>query len=287
MYRLFAAKGSLRQIIKSSLPLSIYTMPFKLSNQLSGYAGSVTKVMLSGKTYDLQTTITTLQRQIIKPNKNALFIWTTPTTRSNATHGDGIYPGHNFSLVTDEIGNTVCSMSKRPNTKIVLADRERIPDSRFKNQSKKVTLYAPRYTSFEEEIAQWAQRGLVVANYPLFVHIIPFAATLGLDVATYKEHVENIKRMSEPYSLCSFLKPYSDHYVPAGNCNKATEQSIFGMSSLSTHDSYCQEAAKNMVLRYIKLKSDSYLNTADTLGLTHGIESPNIPEDLYRASFTC
>lgn len=289
MGRFFGRNGILshqsKTMVTSSGVLPMCTQPFKLSDKLH-HEGKLVKVFVSKDSEEQQTTWETLQKEIIQPNKNSLFIWTTPTTRFISQHGEHIYPGHNFSSVTDETGKTVCTMSKRPDIKTVLGERKRVPDSRLNNQPMTTRLFSPRYTTVEEEIELWLKRACLVREYPLFVHIIPLVSELELDIASYKDHVDYLMQLKEAYTLFSFIHPYGDHYIPAGNCNSATEQSIFGLGPVSVHDLSCQEAAMNIVSRILKSRPD-YLETAKALGLTKGIESPTIPEDFYRSAFTC
>ncbi|PJE13939.1 hypothetical protein [Legionella sp.] len=270
--------------------ISISARSFKLTEQVSEQPpenthGQLVKVNSSSDT-KLESVLEILQTSIIQKNKNSLFIWTTPTTRLNSNYEDSIYPGHTFSSVTDEQGKTVCFISKRPNTTTVLGEHQRVPDTRFKNQSGKTRLFTPRFSTIQEELEQWYKRSVAVQEYPLFVHIIPFHDKLGLDVETYKSNVNYLLGSQEPYTLFSFLHPSGNRYIRAANCNSATEQSIFGLNSTSVQDLSCQDAAMKIVMRLIKSKY-SYITAAEYLGLSKEIEPSTIPEDLYYASFTC
>ncbi|KTD35927.1 hypothetical protein Lnau_0911 [Legionella nautarum] len=264
---------------------------FKLTEQSSEPSsektcGQLIKINSNTKDTNLETVLEVLQTTIIGKNKNSLFIWTTPTTRLTSSYEDSIYPGHNFTSVTNEQGETVSFISKRPNTTNVLGEHKRVPDARFKNQSGKTKLFTPRFATIKEELEQWHKRSLVVDDYPLFVHIIPFHDKLDLDLETYKSNVNYLLGSQEPYTLFSFLHPSGNRYIRAANCNTTTEQSIFGLHSTSVQDLACQDAAMKLVMRLIKSKY-SYLSAAENLGLTKEIEPSTIPEDLYYASFTC
>lgn len=265
--------------------LSIHSTSFQLSDS-TRHSGKLVKVLVSQRK-EPESVLPILQREIIETNKNNLFIWTMPTTRLNGQDEDGIYPGHNFSSATDESGLTVCTMSKRPDTKIVLGERTRIPDSRFKKQLKTIRLFSPVYTSVEEELEIWLKRALVVDEYPLFVHIIPFNEHLELNLEDYVRYVEYLKDMEEPYSLHSFKHPFSEHYVQGGNCNSATEQSIFGVGRASLADFSCQEAAINIVSRMKKQEACDYMEVAKRFGLTKGIESPTFSKEVFSPGFSC
>ncbi|MFV0820921.1 hypothetical protein [Legionella micdadei] len=247
--------------------------------------GQLLRVNLAGKTASPKAKLE-IEQEIIKKNKNSLLIWTTPTQRLKSDYDDCIYPGHNFSSVTDDNGETACSMSKRPDTTSMIGERKRIPDPRFKNQCRTTRLFSPRYPSVQEELIQWLKRAAAAPEYPLFVHVLPLHPPLEVNLASYRSNVELLRSLQEPYSLFSFLHPCGDRYIRAGNCNAATEQSIFGANSASIQDLSCQEAAMKIVTRLLKTQHD-YLNAADDLGLTQGIEPSTISEDLYQSSFTC
>lgn len=271
--------------------ISMCTKQFKLTEQASESSpektyGQLVKINASNKDTSIESVLEVLQTTIIEKNKNSLFIWTTPTTRLTSSYDDSIYPGHNFTSGTNEQGETVCFISKRPNTTTILGEHTRIPDTRFKNQSGKTKLFTPRFATIKEELEQWHKRSLVVEDYPLFVHVIPFHDKLGLDLETYKSNVNYLLGSQEPYTLYSFLHPSGNRYIRAANCNTTTEQSIFGLNSTSVQDLACQDAVMKLVMRLTNSKY-TYLSAAENLGLTKEIEPSNIPEDLYYASFTC
>lgn len=252
------------------------------------FSGKLIKILVSEADEKPETVVNYLRKKIVKENPNSLFVWTTPTSRLNGQHGEFIYPGHNFSSITDKEGETVSFLSKRPDTKAVLGERRRIPDNRFTNSNLTTKLFRPHFTTVEEEIEKWVNRALLVPAYPLYVHVIPLVNGVELDIDTYKDNVKQIMEMEEPYTLYSWAHPNADHYIPASNCNSATEQSIFGPGAVSVHDLYCQEAAMKIVSRFLKLnKQSGYLHYSELLGLANGIEPSTIPEERYRCAFTC
>lgn len=268
----------------SSRTVSTYTKKFHLADEIQP-RGSLIKVILSDSTKEPSSILDFLKNAVVRKNPNSLFIWTTPTHRMNSQHDELVYPGHNFSSTTDKDGETACFLSKRPDTNAVLGERRRIVDLRFTKQNRMTTLFRPYFSSVEEEIEKWVKRASAIPDYPLYIHVIPLE-TLDLDINTYKENVDYLIEMEEPYTLFSTRHPFSDHYIRASNCNSATEQAIFGVVPPSVHDMSCQEAAMEIVTRLLKKPSDYLQHSAD-LGLTKGIESPTIVEDLYRAGFSC
>ncbi|KTD31453.1 MULTISPECIES: hypothetical protein [Legionella] len=279
-----ALNRSSQPVIYTLDALSIKIRQFKMSAELP-HLGKLLKINVTTQSAQSKT-ILEVADQISKNNKNSLLIWTTPTLRLKSEYDDCIYPGHNFSSVIDERGEIACSMSKRPDTTSMIGERNCVPDPRFKNQERTTRLFSPCYPSVQEEILQWFKRASAVPEYPLFIHAIPILSCLGLSITSYRDNVENLRGLQEPYTLFSFVHPCGDRYIRAGNCNAATEKSIFGVNSGSVQDLSCQEAAMKLVTRLLK-QPHEYLHAAEDLGLTQGIEPSSIPEDLYHSSFTC
>lgn len=244
-------------------------------------SGKIVKVLISGTS----DPVSTICKSLIAPHKNSLFIGTTPTTRLKSTFMNGLYPGHNFSFITDGNGAIACSMSKRPDTSQVVSQQKRVPDPRFKDQTLDLRVFLPRFASVEEDLKKWAEKAKSFPKYPLFFHIIPLVPGLRIDAKIYRQNVEYLLTEKANYSLHSSLHQFYDQYIPANNCNSATEQAIFGPGTRSVQDMFCQEAAITMVSKFAD-KELEYLRISDSLGLMQGIEKSEIPEDNYRALFT-
>ncbi|HHF7345149.1 TPA: hypothetical protein ACPSKE_001021 [Legionella feeleii] len=270
---------------------SLYTLPHRtFSTRIGEFSlattpkqtGKIVKILFSGNSNPLST----LSKSLIEPHKNSLFIGTTPTTTSlTSTFGKSVYPGHNFSFITDENGAIACSMSKRPDTNRVVSKQKRIPDPRFKDLPLDLRVFLPQFTSVEEDLKKWFERAKSLPHYPLFFHIIPLVPGLSINAKTYRENVEYLLAEKANYTLHSTLHPLYDRYIPASNCNSATEQAIFGPHTRSVQDMFCQEAVMEMVSKLVEDK-EKYLQTSDSLGLTQGIEKSEITEENYRALFT-
>lgn len=273
-------------VTASKRSLSTYTKEFELAHE-SGQTGKLVKIVLSDQGQNTKAVWNSLQIDLMKSNPNSLFIWTMPTTRSTGQYHEFFYPGHNFTSATNDTGDTVCSMSKRPNTKMILGERKCAPDHRFKTQNNSVRQFQPRFTSVEEEIDVWLNRASSAKDYPLFVHIIPMDYLSDLDLETYKDNVDYLIAKEESYTLRSSVHPFiDDYFLPASNCNSASAESIFGKPLVSVHDLFCQEAAMKIVARFINNPVD-YMQHTESMGLTQGIEPTASKEDDYRCSFTC
>lgn len=279
----FIARRSAGSSSVSSRGISTVTKTFQISDELQP-KGILRKFLYSDRSQEVSSVLQLLKNDI-KDNPESLFIWTTPTTRLNSQHGELVYPGHTFSSVTNNASEVTCTLSKRPDTTVVLGERRRIADPRFKQQALTTKLFQPFFSSIEEEIEIWVKRASLIPDYPLYVHIIPLIE-LQLDISTYENNVSYIVEKKEPYTLYSTVHPFADYYIPASNCNSDTELAIFGAIPPSVHDMTCQEAAMTIVSRLIKAKMD-YINKAQYLGLTAGIESPSIPKEFYQPGFTC
>lgn len=278
---------------KSSKPIhrknyksfSTNVVPFVLkdSNQSEGVIIKVSSEKSSESSVELKQQL----HHFIEVNPGSLFILTTPTIKLNTVYGDIPNPGHNFAFITDLAGSIKTCVSKRPQTGEILAERKRAPDERFQEHySPVVRIYNSRFTTYEEEIENWAARAVKVSDFPLYMHVIPLQPELGVNKEVFDKNVKQIIASDNFYSLHSTVHPNGDHFIPASNCNGAVYNSIFGNHDNLIQDMFCQEAVMKMMKPFVKNWS-SYEKSAATLGLTKGIETSPIQEDNYRASFTC
>ncbi|MDP1604696.1 MAG: hypothetical protein Q8M03_15695 [Legionella sp.] len=265
-------------------PMTTMVRDFQLAH--SKHHGKIVKILLSERYKNTSDMWQYLRENIIKSHPHSLFVWTAPTSRSKGQHGDFIHPGHNFSSVTDETGEIVSFMSKTPDSTSVLRELKRVPDKRFENLPQTMGVFKPLFTSVRTEFAKWSKRASLVQGYPLYVHILPLIGGREA-LKRFENNVIEIVEIAEPYRLLGSMHPDWDQYIPASNCNSAVGQSIFGKEDCpAVHDLSCQEAAMQMVLKFVKNSAD-YIEQSNALGLTTGIEPPTISEDLYRALFTC
>lgn len=214
--------------------------------------------------------------EILASYPNSLVIATEPTTRSSSIDGytKTFNPGHNFSLITDDKGNIDSCLSKRPNTKLVMGQRQRIFDARFIKLAPIIKIFAPLFTSWQEEINHWATKGSIHKKSALYLHIFPLHGSVSS--ARYKTNVADIKDTAVPYSLHGTITPWGD-YIGASNCNDATIKSI-SLIKNGIEQMFCQDAAKEMALSFIAEEQDkvAYIEMATQLGLLQGIEIPAI-----------
>lgn len=218
----------------------------------------------------------------IQTHANNMFICTTRTQRLTGAYGDSLYAGHNFVFITDEKGKISSCLSKRA-TKNVLAHRKRIPDNRFKdNYSPIIPIFAPVYTSFDEEIDIWVDRA-TKTDYPLFIHRQPITAEYG---KKFQSNIENFLMLDREYALHSTFHPSLDRIIPASNCNPAFYKAIFGESNFEIQELFTQHAVFDTIKNLVA-NEEEYSFQAKMLGLTFGIEYPNQDAVSFLDSFTC
>ncbi|WED43469.1 hypothetical protein [Legionella cardiaca] len=278
-----ATTHSARHVEKSFLNLQ---KEFSLRNNLQ-VNGKLVKILLLDKHQPLDISRTKLYQDIILPNKNCLFLGTTPTVNfkkdSKDTYLQSIYPGHNFSFITDEEGEVFSSISKRPDTNKPLGFQKRIDDQRLEGMPSQIRLYAPRYTTVQEDLLKWLERAFVVSSYPLYLHIFPLIG-LGIDVGEYQRNVKTLLETKTPYSLCSWVHPDSaSRIIRASNCNSDVQKAIFGIDIHEVQDMFCQEAAIKMASEFAT--AQEYGLAVDALGLNHGIEKSLLSSESYLPPF--
>lgn len=286
MGKLFSSppKFNFEQKTSSKNTLSFFHKQFALSVDKKKL-GNIVKILLSNKENSLATIQEEIFKTLITPNKNCLFIGTTPTVRYSKDFLMSIYPGHNFSFMTDSSGQVSVSISKRPDTNKPLMEQKRVPDKRFKEQPSVVKLFEPHYTTPKEDVMKWLERAQLVSSYPLYFHIVPLIPGLAFDPKQYKTNVHSIVEERRPYSLFSWIHPHG-RFIRASNCNSDVEKAIFGEDNLEVQDMSCQEAVIAMVAKLANPTATDYLEAAKTLGLNDGIEKSSITSEDYMSSFT-
>lgn len=256
---------------------SILTGSFKLKKKQDKY-GLLIKILGYPDKENLPQFFT---RHIITRHPDSLFILTLPTYPDNPSHTIG----HTSSFATDKTGKIAGSLSKRPDCKTILSHEQRIPDKRLPNHASILRKYPPIFTSVEQDIQKYETISRLIPTYPLYIHIIPFASQLNLELKNYQDNIHAIKSMNEGFTLRSTVDPVSGRYKPASNCNVSTEQAIFGLEHrIAVYDMYCQEATMTMVSEFVHDKT-AYLKLAHTLGLLEGIEPSEIHAERYEPVF--
>lgn len=213
-----------------------------------------------------------IAEKIFTANPNSLVIVTMPTGRFKNSYMDAFYPGHNFSLITDDKGKVQCSLSKRPDMETRLGERQRVSDARFFKQSHLAKIFSALFTTWEQEIEHfWAKKAAKTAASALYMHIIPLHDQLSAE--TYQARVNEIKNMATPYCLHGTVTTMGD-FIRASNCNNATAEAICPDIKTSTEEMFCQQAVMAMMDSFVE--PGEYLQRAFELGLTEGIEIPAI-----------
>ncbi|KTC77106.1 hypothetical protein [Legionella brunensis] len=282
MFKLFFKNQTVVKNISNSRMFSTFHKEFGLVNS-SRQNGKIVKVLLSEKD-KLQDSREKIYKDIILPHKNCLFIGTTPTVHYKQDYLQSIYPGHNFSFMTDNNGSVTASVSKRPDTSKPLALYKRIPDGRLSNLPSSVRLYAPLYTSLPEDLLKWLERANRVSSYPLYLHIFPITPKLAIDVHQYKTNINYLLQDKHPYSLFSWVHPEGERFIRASNCNSDVQKAIFGLDLHEVQDMFCQEAAMTMALQFAK--PEEYQKAVELLGFNQGIEKSPLTSDSYLPAFT-
>lgn len=248
--------------------------------------GQLIKVNFEGVT-PCESVVQRIFSQFIKPKPHCLFIVTSPTTQLHGEYKSFPFPGHNFTFISNSNGEISCVMSKRANTQAVLTQRKRAPDERFDaTYSPTVRIYAPRFTTYAEEVTTWMKKAASCKDYSLYINVIPLNDRLNITNNTFHDNVRTIVSFNQPYVLHSSLHPTADHYIAANNCNSAIFEAIFGTSDTLIQDLYCQEAVTKIVGHFAN-NNREYQEIANTLGLTNGIKHSPLVADNYRAQFTC
>ncbi|KTD16791.1 hypothetical protein [Legionella jordanis] len=265
-----------------SQPLITTFKEFSLLNQKRA---KLLKIQYGGREELIPHSIESLIRRIIFPHSNCLFIGTTPTTQSRSRNFlQPLYPGHNFSFITDATGKITSSISKRPDRTKPIAQRARIGDSRLTNMPSSIQLYAPRYTTVQEDLQTWLQRAACVENYHLFFHIFPLSSELGLDPVLYKKNVDQLVNDQRPYSLCSWIHPDNTHrIIRASNCNSDLQKAVLGLEKYEVQDMYCQEAAITIASEFAV--RDEYFQAVKELAFDEGIEKSELSSESYLPIF--
>lgn len=255
---------------------SFQTCTFELNNSSSSRAKLIKIIHPQSASHQV---VNAVHNQVIKAHPNSLLVWTMPTVRINKQHVEGILPGHNFSSITNEKGEIVCTLSKRPDTTAVLGEYPRIDDDRFTKQSKLVRVFRAQYPSSHQEIHHWEDYARKTNDYPLFVHIIPLDEELGLSAERYQHDAEFLKQMYNIYSLHDWFNRELGRFIRASNCNDITKKVISGSHHKNDEQNpelkFCQDAIIDMMKRFAKNPSD-YFNQAHAVGLTRWIEPANL-----------
>lgn len=248
---------------------------------ISGSAQNSGKIVkFSMKNDLLVNTLDCLKQHLIQNHQNCLFIMTIPSIRKVGMNFNYIFPGHNAAFSTNEDGQIDACISKRPNIQEVFCVSQRVLDMRF-DGNRQTNVYYSQFTSVEEEWDTWKKSAGAGSQYPIYIHIIPFTELSVSDRHEYKKNVQRIKDRAEFYSLHSLVHATNaNQSVPALNCNRDVELSIFGTSNSCIQDMFCQEAVLNIVERLIQDKI-TYHTAAAALGLMDGIEKSSIPEESY------
>lgn len=238
--------------------------------------GSVIKLQLSNWQITLNQLKTAFQELI---GVNKLHLLTMPTHRLTGDYPDLVYAGHNASFITNVSGAITASMSKRQG-KECLGVRKRIPDARFPTAST-VGVFAPRFTTIDEELAIWHKRATLCASYPLYLHTLPLHGSFSVRAEVYQHNVQYLLEQNEPYTLYSSVSASSDRYIAASNCNTTTEKALFGYRYLTeTQDQFCQQAVFKMASKLTNNSAD-YQRKAQHLKLTQGSEACAISPETY------
>ncbi|CEK09729.1 hypothetical protein [Legionella hackeliae] len=281
MYRLLSKNPGIQ--IPSFRNYSVSLKEFSLAN-LSAHKGKILRVSLADKN-QVQSCYEDIYQEIILPHKNSLFIGTIPTVRYSKDYLQTIYPGHNFSFITDNMGKVSASVSKRPDTNKPIAVQKRINDKRLESFPAVFNLYEPHYTSLPEDLKKWLERAKLVSGCCLFFQIFPLAPELGLSPHKYKANVNGLLQDKIPYSLFSWIHPTdAERIIRASNCNSAIQKAIFGEDIHEVQDMFCQEAA--MTIGRELAKSAEYEKAVEFLQLNQGIEKSSLTSENYLPIFT-
>lgn len=269
-----------------SRKISISTKQFEFPlKEQSEHKGKLINVTCSSPSKP-STVVKDLNEELIELHPNSLFIWTIPTRRLEKEY-NGIYPGHIFSSITDEKGETISWMSKRPNKNHILEKRIRVMDSRFMTLSEEIYAFAPQYTTIQDEFEKWAKSSYASQKkleHPLYVHIIPFLPGFLINKSMYIQNVMNIIHSGFAYTLHSSKRPHDSRFIRADNCISATIEACFAHNkpnSLNAQDMFCQEAVQHIVSPFIS-ESAKYARCVEAAGLNLQIEHSNIEDEEYR-----
>lgn len=248
--------------------------------------GELTKLVLHDKSAAYRP-VSQEFSALTKRNPNSLFTMTIPSKMMHGEYGQFPYPGHNSVFITDGQGAISSFLSKRPDVKQLVSERLRAPNPLLpKSYSQKVRIYAPRFTSLEEELRYWIENAKTRADFPLYIHRFPLNSVFGVDAATFQRNVDYILEVDCYYSLHSTLHPILDRYIPAQNCNDSVQRAIWGEAKVTIGDMPTQQAVMAIVRRFIKDVPD-YQRKCQRLGLMDSTQLPPIDIDLYQAQFTC
>lgn len=226
-------------------------------------------------------------KTMVEQHADSMFIFTSPTVKLVSEYGSFPWPGHSFVFISNQEKKIQSCMSKRQDPTKILRQGKRAADPRFvASWSPAVKISEPRFTHYEEELDIWEKRAMACQEYPLFIHILPLNAGLGINARTFQENVENFIETNAPYALHSTRHPVGDHLIPAANCNGAIYEVILGKYNALVQEMFCQEAVM-AILKHFVADWESYQKLAEEIGLTMGIEPSLLTEEAYRPAFTC